>query len=58
MLHWELTDIDPGEQIIAAAKDVQAKKKLYAPYNILPLDSSGETQAIMQFKEVPQAHTY
>nr|XP_017248464.1 PREDICTED: callose synthase 5-like isoform X2 [Daucus carota subsp. sativus] len=46
----EVEEVAP--EIIAAAKDVQAKKKLYAPYNILPLDSSGETQAIMQFKEV------
>ena len=29
------------EQIIAAARDVQEKTEIYAPYNILPLDSAG-----------------
>ncbi|XAR62352.1 1,3-beta-glucan synthase [Bertholletia excelsa] len=38
--------------IIAAAKDVQAKKEIYAPYNILPLDSAGKSQAIMQLEEI------
>ncbi|KAF5958944.1 hypothetical protein HYC85_000153 [Camellia sinensis] len=38
-------------EIIAAAKDVQAKKEIYAPYNILPLDSAGASQAIMQLEE-------
>lgn len=41
------------KQIIAAAKDVQAKKEIYAPYNILPLDSAGTSQSIMQLEEVP-----
>lgn len=40
------------EQIIAAANDVQAKKEIYAPYNILPLDSAGASQSIMQLEEV------
>ena len=40
------------EQIIAAAKDVQAKTEIYAPYNILPLDSAGASQSIMQLEEV------
>lgn len=40
------------EQIIAAARDVQAKKEIYAPFNILPLDSAGASQAIMQLEEV------
>ncbi|XP_028091370.1 callose synthase 5 isoform X3 [Camellia sinensis] len=42
-------------EIIAAAKDVQAKKEIYAPYNILPLDSAGASQAIMQLEEVKAA---
>lgn len=43
------------EQIIAAATDVQEKKEIYAPYNILPLDSAGATQSIMQLEEVKAA---
>lgn len=39
-------------QIIAAAKDVQEKKEIYAPYNILPLDAAGASQSIMQLEEV------
>ncbi|XP_047333788.1 callose synthase 5-like [Impatiens glandulifera] len=39
-------------EIIASAKDVQAKKEIYTPYNILPLDSAGGSQSIMQLEEV------
>ncbi|CAI9108896.1 OLC1v1008598C1 [Oldenlandia corymbosa var. corymbosa] len=39
-------------EIMAAANDVQAKKEIYAPYNILPLDSAGSSQSIMQLDEV------
>lgn len=42
-------------EIIAAARDVQEKKEKYAPYNILPLDSGGGSQAIMQLEEVKAA---
>ncbi|KAE9449846.1 hypothetical protein C3L33_18261, partial [Rhododendron williamsianum] len=42
-------------EIIAAARDVQAKKEIYAPFNILPLDSAGSSQAIMQLEEVKVA---
>ncbi|KAA8531070.1 hypothetical protein F0562_005779 [Nyssa sinensis] len=42
-------------EIIAAAKDVQAKKEIYAPYNILPLDAAGASQSIMQLEEVKAA---
>ncbi|XP_057496432.1 callose synthase 5 [Actinidia eriantha] len=42
-------------EIIAAAKDVQAKTEIYAPYNILPLDSAGASQSIMQLEEVKAA---
>ncbi|KAL3627163.1 hypothetical protein CASFOL_028526 [Castilleja foliolosa] len=38
-------------EIMAAANDVQAKKEIYAPYNILPLDSAGAKQSIMQLEE-------
>ncbi|CAK9146927.1 unnamed protein product [Ilex paraguariensis] len=47
----ELSNVHFYEQIIAAAKDVQAKKEIYAPYNILPLDSAGASQSIMQLEE-------
>ncbi|KAK4359850.1 hypothetical protein RND71_022079 [Anisodus tanguticus] len=42
-------------EIIAAANDVQAKKEIYVPYNILPLDSAGASQSIMQLEEVKAA---
>ncbi|CAM8876312.1 unnamed protein product [Rhodiola kirilowii] len=42
-------------EIIAAARDVQEKKEIYAPYNILPLDSAGASQCIMQLEEVKAA---
>jgi len=39
-------------QIIAAAADVEQKKEIYVPYNVLPLDAAGSSQAIMQLDEV------
>ncbi|KAL6223182.1 hypothetical protein ACLB2K_006571 [Fragaria x ananassa] len=42
-------------EIIAAARDVQEKTEIYAPYNILPLDSAGATQSVMQLDEVKAA---
>ncbi|CAB4278533.1 unnamed protein product [Prunus armeniaca] len=42
-------------EIIAAARDVQEKTEIYAPYNILPLDSAGATQSVMQLEEVKAA---
>ncbi|KAI4364325.1 hypothetical protein MLD38_020433 [Melastoma candidum] len=42
-------------EIIAAARDVQENKDKYAPYNILPLDSAGGSQSLMQFEEVKAA---
>ncbi|CAH9142883.1 unnamed protein product [Cuscuta epithymum] len=42
-------------EIIAAANDVQAKKEIYAPYNIIPLDSAGASKSIMQLEEVKAA---
>lgn len=41
-----------SEKIIAAARDVQEKNEIYAPYNILPLDSAGASQSAMQLEEV------
>ncbi|VFQ92373.1 unnamed protein product [Cuscuta campestris] len=42
-------------EIIAAANDVQAKKEIYAPYNIIPLDSAGASHSSMQLGEVKAA---
>ncbi|KAG9441282.1 hypothetical protein H6P81_017136 [Aristolochia fimbriata] len=42
-------------EIIAAAKDVQEKKEIYSPYNILPLDALGASQCIMQLDEIKAA---
>ncbi|KAK7247578.1 hypothetical protein RIF29_42463 [Crotalaria pallida] len=38
-------------EIIAAARDVQEKTEIYTPFNILPLDSAGASQPIMQLEE-------
>ncbi|MQM07928.1 hypothetical protein Taro_040776 [Colocasia esculenta] len=50
-----LQDLGEVNEIIAAAKDVQEKTEIYAPYNILPLDAAGASQAIMQLEEVKAA---
>eukprot|EP01018_Ginkgo_biloba_P036440 Gb_08787 [translate_table: standard] len=42
-------------EIIAAARDVKEKTEIYAPYNILPLDAAGASQAIMQMEEIKAA---
>ncbi|XP_052114381.1 callose synthase 5 [Arachis duranensis] len=42
-------------EIIAAARDVQEKKEIYTPYNILPLDSAGASLPIMQLEEIKAA---
>ncbi|KAG0482011.1 hypothetical protein HPP92_010095 [Vanilla planifolia] len=42
-------------EIIAAARDVQEKKEIYVPYNILPLDAAGASQPIMQLEEIKAA---
>ncbi|XP_051127343.1 callose synthase 5-like isoform X2 [Andrographis paniculata] len=39
-------------EIIASASDVQAKNEIFGTYNILPLDSAGASQPIMQLEEV------
>ncbi|KAF7840108.1 callose synthase 5-like [Senna tora] len=39
-------------EIIAAARDVQENMEIYAPFNILPLDSAGASQPIMQLEEI------
>ncbi|KAJ4825933.1 Callose synthase 5 [Turnera subulata] len=42
-------------EIIAAARHVQERTEIFAPYNILPLDSAGTSQSIMQFDEIKAA---
>ncbi|OIW00473.1 hypothetical protein TanjilG_05823 [Lupinus angustifolius] len=42
-------------EIIAAARDVQEKTEIYTPFNILPLDSAGASQRIMQLEEIKAA---
>ncbi|KAK9149097.1 hypothetical protein Scep_007854 [Stephania cephalantha] len=49
----EVEEVAP--EIIAAARDVQEKKEIYVPYNILPLDAAGASQSIMQLEEVKAA---
>jgi hypothetical protein len=39
-------------QIIAASKIVEEKQEILQPFNILPLDAAGSSQAIMQLPEV------
>ncbi|KAH7862012.1 hypothetical protein Vadar_033662 [Vaccinium darrowii] len=49
----KVEEVEP--EIIAAARDVQARREIYTPFNILPLDSAGASQAIMQLEEVKAA---
>lgn len=49
------TELDP--QIMAAAQEVDAKKEIYVAYNILPLDPTGASEAIMMFPEIKAAVT-
>jgi hypothetical protein len=39
-------------QILDTHHKIEEKKKLYVPYNILPLDPESTDQAIMQYPEV------
>ncbi|MCO5578496.1 hypothetical protein L7F22_032339 [Adiantum nelumboides] len=49
------TDLDP--QIEEAAKEVEAKKEIYAAFNILPLDPTSASEPIMTVPEVKAAVT-
>ncbi|XP_074309017.1 callose synthase 5-like [Silene latifolia] len=42
-------------EVLAAAKDVEEKQNIYAPFNILPLDAAGASLAVMQLEEVKAA---
>ncbi|KAJ7539825.1 hypothetical protein O6H91_11G110500 [Diphasiastrum complanatum] len=44
--------VDPAAETMATKTDVENKKGIFAPFNILPLDRGGEAQAIMQLDEV------
>jgi callose synthase len=39
-------------QVLETHNQVEEKKKLYLPYNILPLDPDGANQHIMRYPEV------
>jgi len=43
-------------QILDTHNKVEEKKKLFLPYNILPLDPESTGQAIMQYPEVLVYH--
>ncbi|KAJ7537160.1 hypothetical protein O6H91_12G100700 [Diphasiastrum complanatum] len=43
------------EKIMSTGRDLEQKKEIFAPYNILPLDSAGASQAIMQLQEIKAA---
>lgn len=49
----ESAEVDP--ELMKFGKDVEKKQEMYEPYNILPLDSAGANQAIMQFPEIKAA---
>ncbi|XP_059074532.1 callose synthase 3 [Cryptomeria japonica] len=51
----EAAEVDP--ELLKSGKDIEKKQEMYAPYNILPLDSAGANQAIMQFPEIKAAVT-
>ena len=45
-------------QILETHNQVEEKKKLYLPYNILPLDPDSANQAIMRYPEVATYFIY
>eukprot|EP00249_Psilotum_nudum_P020969 c27917_g2_i1 orf=518-4456(+) len=49
----ESAEVDP--EIMEAGKDVEARKEIYVPYNILPLDRGSANQAVMRFPEIKAA---
>ncbi|XP_012700877.1 callose synthase 5 [Setaria italica] len=51
----KVEEVNP--EIIRLHKDVQEKKDIYAPFNILPLDAASASQSIMQLEEIKAAVT-
>ena len=51
-LKWDELPRYSAAQIIRLHKDVQEKKDIYTPFNILPLDAASASQSIMQLEEV------
>uniref|UniRef100_A0ACD5VE27 Uncharacterized protein n=1 Tax=Avena sativa TaxID=4498 RepID=A0ACD5VE27_AVESA len=47
--------IELDESIVETNKQVEEKKKLYLPFNILPLDPDSAHQPVMQFPEIQVA---
>ncbi|KAK7323905.1 hypothetical protein VNO77_27407 [Canavalia gladiata] len=48
-------DIEMSDEILQTHTTVEEKKKLYAPYNILPLDPESGKEAIMKYPEIQAA---
>lgn len=44
--------VDVSEEILEAHTQVEEKKAIYVPYNILPLDPDSSHQAIMRYPEI------
>ncbi|TVU12311.1 hypothetical protein EJB05_45949, partial [Eragrostis curvula] len=49
----KVEEVNP--EIIRLHKDVQEKKDIYTPFNILPLDAASASQSIMQLEEIKAA---
>ncbi|KAJ7537052.1 hypothetical protein O6H91_12G095000 [Diphasiastrum complanatum] len=48
-------NIGVDKEIMSTGKEVEQKKEIFVPYNILPLDSAGASQEIMQLDEIKAA---
>uniref|UniRef100_A0A2P2MMN0 1,3-beta-glucan synthase n=1 Tax=Rhizophora mucronata TaxID=61149 RepID=A0A2P2MMN0_RHIMU len=48
-------DLKVADEILQANTQVEEKKKIYLPYNILPLDPDSQNQAIMRYPEIQAA---
>ncbi|XP_072071701.1 callose synthase 3-like isoform X9 [Arachis hypogaea] len=48
-------DMELNREILETQDEVVQTKKMFVPYNILPLDPNGANQAIMQFPEIQGA---
>uniref|UniRef100_A0A0D9WML4 1,3-beta-glucan synthase n=1 Tax=Leersia perrieri TaxID=77586 RepID=A0A0D9WML4_9ORYZ len=51
----KVEEVNP--EIARLHQDVQEKKDIYAPFNILPLDAASASQSIMQMEEIKAAVT-
>uniref|UniRef100_A0A0E0L8M2 1,3-beta-glucan synthase n=1 Tax=Oryza punctata TaxID=4537 RepID=A0A0E0L8M2_ORYPU len=51
----KVEEVNP--EIVRLHQDVQEKKDIYTPFNILPLDAASASQSIMQMEEIKAAVT-